>query len=140
MPESMHNARIQSRSSKTTTLLSMARESIVSSSFKLKNHLDNECPRQEIACPFQDCGCDYRNYRTAIVQHMKDSPGIHLNQAGKTITIQKRLLALYDERVTEQNKWIELLAKKLSGLEKTYGPQYLWRIDHYQVCVSRSSG
>lgn len=88
-----------------------------------------------MACPFSDCGCDFRGFRTMIAQHMKDSPGIHLNMAGKMITIQKRLLALYDERVTEQNKWIELLGKKVNGLEKSYGPQYIWKIDHYQVRI-----
>lgn len=62
---------------------------------------------------------------------MKDSPGIHLNMAGKTISIQKQLLLLYEERSNEQKKWIELLARKVNALEKAYGAQFIWKIDHY---------
>jgi hypothetical protein len=64
---------------------------------------------------------------------MKDAPGIHLNIAGKTISIQKKSLQLYEERTTEQKKWIELLTQKVNALEKTYGAQYIWKIDNYQV-------
>jgi beta-xylosidase len=62
---------------------------------------------------------------------MKESPGIHLNMAGKTISIQKQLLQLYEERSNEEKKWIELLARKVNALEKTYGAQFIWKIDHY---------
>jgi beta-xylosidase len=51
--------------------------------------------------------------------------------AGKTIAIQKKLLLLYEERSDEQKKWIELLARKINSLEKTYGAQFIWKIDHY---------
>lgn len=64
---------------------------------------------------------------------MKESPGIHLNVAGKTITIQKKLLQAYEERINEQKKWIEVLASKVNALDKTYGAQYIWKIDHYSV-------
>ena len=64
---------------------------------------------------------------------MKEAPGIHLNMAGKTISIQKSLLQLYEERSNEQKKWIDLLAGKINALEKTYGAQFIWKIDHYQV-------
>ncbi|CAF1011313.1 unnamed protein product [Rotaria sordida] len=99
---------------------------------QIQNHLDNECSKQEISCPFHDCGCEYRANRTIITQHIKDSSGIHLNMAGKTISIQKQLLTLYEERSNEQKKWIELLARKINALEKTYGSQFIWKIDHYQ--------
>lgn len=64
---------------------------------------------------------------------MKESPGVHLNIAGKAISIQKKLLQAYEERNNEQKKWIEALASKVNALEKTYGAQYIWKIDHYQV-------
>jgi len=64
---------------------------------------------------------------------MRESPGLHLNIAGKTISIQKKLLQAYEERTNEQKKWIEVLARKVNSLEKTYGAQYIWKIDHYQV-------
>jgi TNF receptor-associated factor 4 len=98
----------------------------------MQNHLDNECSKQEIPCPFNDCGCDFRGHRANIAKHMKDAPGIHLNMTGKTISIQKNLLQLYEERTNEQKIWIELLARKVNALEKTYGAQYIWKIDHYQ--------
>ncbi|CAF2516792.1 unnamed protein product [Rotaria sp. Silwood2] len=99
---------------------------------QMQNHLENECPKQELSCPFIDCGCEYRGQRIDITKHIKDSPGLHLNVAGKTIAIQKKLLQAFEERMNEQKKWIELLAKKVNALEKTYGAQYIWKIDHYQ--------
>jgi len=64
---------------------------------------------------------------------MRESPGLHLNVAGKTIALQKKLLQAFEERTNEQKKWIEVLANKINALEKTYGAQYIWKIDHYQV-------
>ncbi|CAF0991009.1 unnamed protein product [Rotaria sp. Silwood1] len=99
---------------------------------QMQNHLENECPKQELSCPFIDCGCEYRGQRVNITEHIKESPGLHLNVAGKTIAIQKKLLQAFEERMNEQKKWIELLTKKVNALEKTYGAQYIWKIDHYQ--------
>jgi len=99
----------------------------------MQTHLDMECPKQELSCPFSECGCEYRAQRADIVKHIKESPGIHLNIAGKTISIQKKLLQAYEERTNEQKKWIEILARKVNALEKTYGAQYIWKIEHYQV-------
>ncbi|CAF1296856.1 unnamed protein product, partial [Didymodactylos carnosus] len=99
---------------------------------QMQNHLDNECAKQELPCPFTDCGCEFRAERMSITKHIKESPGIHLNMAGKTISLQKKLLQLQDERMQEQKKWIELLAKKVNALEKCYGSQLIWKIDGYQ--------
>ncbi|CAF1654076.1 unnamed protein product [Adineta ricciae] len=98
---------------------------------EVQNHLENECPKQEIHCPFTDCGCEYLGRRPDIAVHMKENPGIHLNMAGKTITLQKKALQLYDERIKEQKNWIDLLSRKVNALEKSYGAQYIWKIDRY---------
>lgn len=66
-----------------------------------------------------------------ITKHIKDAPGIHLNLVGKTISIQKQLLQIYEDRFNEQKKWIELLTRKVNALEKHYGAQFIWKIDHY---------
>lgn len=100
--------------------------------------MDNECPKQELTCPFNDCGCEYRAQRSDIAKHMRESPGLHLNIAGKTVSIQKKLLQAYEERTNEQKKWIEILARKVNALEKTYGAQYIWKIDHYRVRLKKS--
>ncbi|UJR08471.1 hypothetical protein I4U23_012740 [Adineta vaga] len=98
---------------------------------QIQEHLDNVCPKQEIPCPFSDCTCDYRGHRPDIAVHMKENPGIHLNMAGKTISLQKKVLQLYEERINEQKNWIDLLSRKINALEKSYGSQYIWKIDHY---------
>ncbi|CAF0923594.1 unnamed protein product [Adineta steineri] len=98
---------------------------------KMQDHLENDCTKQESPCPFNECGCEYRGHRPDIEKHMKEAPGIHLNMAGKTIALQKKLLQLYEERSNEQKNWIEILARKVNGLEKNYGAQYIWKIDHY---------
>jgi hypothetical protein len=84
-----------------------------------------------------ECGCEFRGQRNDIAKHMKESPGFHLNISGKTIAIQKKLMQAYEERLNEQKKWIELLAKRVNALDKTYGAQYIWKIDHFQVGESR---
>jgi hypothetical protein len=99
----------------------------------MQKHLESECLKQEATCPFNECGCEYRGPRIEIAQHMKESPGLHLNVAGKAITVQKKLLQAYEERMNEQKKWIELLARRVNALDKAYGAQYIWKIDHYQV-------
>ena len=99
----------------------------------MQNHLETECLKQVVACPFGECGCEYRGPRSDITAHMKESPGLHLNVAGKTIAIQKKLLQAYEERMDEQKKWIELLARRVNALDKAYGAQYIWKIDRYQV-------
>ena len=99
----------------------------------MTKHLETECPKQEVTCPFSECGCEFRGQRSEITQHMRESPGLHLNVAGKTVAVQKRLLQAYEERLNEQKKWIELLARRVNALDKTYGAQYIWKIDHYQV-------
>lgn len=99
----------------------------------MQDHLENECPKQVLPCPFIECGCDYRGERSQITKHLKESPGLHLNVAGKTISVQRKLLQAFEERLNEQKKWIEVLARKVNALEKTYGAQYIWKIDHYEV-------
>ncbi|CAF1277098.1 unnamed protein product, partial [Didymodactylos carnosus] len=99
---------------------------------QMQNHLDNECLKQELSCPFADCGCEFKAERMLITKHIKESPGIHLNMTGKTISIQKKLLQVHDERMQEQKKWIELLAKKANASEKSCGSQLIWKIDSYQ--------
>ncbi|CAM2719264.1 unnamed protein product [Rotaria socialis] len=99
---------------------------------QMQHHLDHECSKQLLSCPFVDCGCEHRSERSLISKHIKESPGLHLNLAGKTIAVQNKLIQAFDERLNEQKKWIEVLAKKVNALEKTYGAQYIWKIDHYQ--------
>ena len=101
----------------------------------MREHLENDCPKQELNCPFVDCGCDYRSERSQMGNHIRESPGLHLNRAGKTIALQNKLLQAFEERLNEQKKWIELLGKQVNALEKTYGAQFIWKIDHYQVKI-----
>ena len=91
--------------------------------------------KARLSCSFSD----YRGVRTDVAQQRRDSPAVQSNLTVKSINIQKRRFALYDERVGEQNKSIKALGKKLNGLEKSDGPQYVWRIDHYQVGSFSSS-
>ena len=131
----MFHTRISSGSSKSLFRIPSEKDSTTLAllSFQLQKHMENECPKQEVSCPFGDCGCEFRGQRTEITQHMKDSPGLHLNIAARTIAIQKKLMEAYDERMAEQKKWIESLARRVNALDKTYGAQYIWKLDHYQV-------
>lgn len=99
----------------------------------MKNHLDNECPKQDIFCPFNACGCEFHGYRPALNDHLKVSSEIHLNLAAKTISSQQKLIKLYEEHSNEQKKHIDILSRKVNSLEKTFGSCFIWRIDNYHV-------
>jgi hypothetical protein len=67
-------------------------------------------------------------------KHLKDSPGIHLNMIGKTISLHKKQMQLLSEIVDKQKEQLILLNNKMNALEKFYGSQLIWKIDNFTVC------
>ena len=53
--------------------------------------------------------------------------------SGKTISIQKQLLKLLEEKLIEQENYIDLLTQRINALEKTSGAHFIWKIGHYHV-------
>lgn len=101
----------------------------------MQNHLDNECTKYEIACPFSDCQCTFKALRSDMPKHLKESPGLHLNLMCKTIQIQKKQMQLLGEIVEKQKEQLVLLSTKVDSLEKFYGSQLIWKIDNFAVCI-----
>lgn len=100
---------------------------------KLQHHLESECNKHEMSCPFSDCNCTFKSLKSEMPKHIKESPGIHLNLLCKTISIQKKQLQLLSELVEKQKEQIFTLSNKLTSAEKSYGSQIIWKIDNYTV-------
>lgn len=98
---------------------------------KMPDHLENECNKHEISCPFSDCSCTFKSLRTDMAKHLKESPGIHLNLMCKTLSLQKKQMGLLSEIVDQQKDQIFTLTNKINSLEKFYGSQLIWKIDNY---------
>lgn len=100
---------------------------------KMANHLQNECKRHEVSCPFADSNCEFKSLRSEMPKHLKESPGIHLNLMAKTISIQKKQLELLSEIIEKQKEHIFSLSSKVNSIEKHSGSQIIWKIDNFNV-------
>ena len=98
---------------------------------KLQHHLDNECNKHEVTCPFADSNCTFKSLRSEMGKHLKESPGIHLNLMCKTISLQKKQLQIISEIIDTQKDQLLKLSSKVSTIEKLNGSQIIWKIDKY---------
>lgn len=99
----------------------------------MQNHLDNECAKHEIACPFVDSNCTFKSLRSEMAKHLKESPGIHLNLMCKTICLQKKQMQILSEIIDKQKEQLASLAGKVGTIERFYGSQLIWKIDNFTV-------
>lgn len=99
----------------------------------MENHLDNECSKHEINCPFVECSCTYKSLRSEMPKHLKESPGIHLNLMCKTLALQKKQMQILTDIIEKQKTQLISIASKTETLNKFYGSQLIWKIDNYSV-------
>jgi hypothetical protein len=103
--------------------------------FQVQYHIDNECIKNDIICPFSDCGCQFRSERENMPKHLKESPGLHLNLMCKAISLQKKQISVLTEIVDKQKTQLEVLTGKISVVDKFYGTHLVWKIDGYSVFI-----
>lgn len=101
--------------------------------FKMENHLENECSKHEINCPFSECNCPFKSLRSDMPKHLKESPGIHLNLMCKTLVMQRKQIQILTDIIEKQKGQIQGIANKTESLNKFYGSQLIWKIDGYAV-------
>ena len=106
----------------------------------MKHHLENQCNKNAISCPFNDSGCTYKSLRSEMGKHLKESPGLHLNMMCKTIGLQKKQLKLMSEIIEAQKDKIVELCAKVDSMEHFNDAQLVWRIDKYAEKLSESKG
>jgi hypothetical protein len=99
----------------------------------VQDHLENECSKHEISCPFVDSNCTFKSLRGDMPKHLKESPGIHLNLMCKTISLQKKQLQMLSELVDRQKAIVDSVSTKVASVEKFYGSQLIWKIDKFAV-------
>ena len=101
----------------------------------MKNHLEKKCDRYEIACPFGECGCEFKSVRTDMPKHLRETPGIHLNLMNKALGLQRSQIRMLTEVVEKQRVKMFDVANKFDVIEKLHRPQIIWKIDNYLVRI-----
>lgn len=104
---------------------------------KIQEHLDNVCSKNEIECPFKECGCMFRSKRADMPKHLREAPGIHLNLMCKQLAVQKNQINIMTEIVDKQKEQLSELAHKTEIVYRAIGTQLIWKIDNYTVSWSR---
>lgn len=98
---------------------------------KVQEHLDNVCSKNEITCPFLDCGCAFKSKRVDMPKHLREAPGIHLNLMCKQLALQKSQIQIMTEIVDKQKDQLSELAVKAETVYRNTACQLIWKIDAY---------
>ncbi|XP_013420704.1 TNF receptor-associated factor 4 [Lingula anatina] len=99
---------------------------------EVAEHMEGDCPKQTVPCPFVDCGCEYRCNRKKLTAHVNEEPTMHLSLVAETIARHKEILDKYKLSMEDHTEKLAGMEKRIEGLEKLYGAQFVWKIDSYQ--------
>lgn len=97
----------------------------------IQGHLDNVCTKNEIECPFSECGCAFRSKRGDMPKHLREAPGIHLNLMAKQLNLQKTQINIMTEIVEKQKDQLAELSAKTNIIYRSTATQLIWKIDNY---------
>lgn len=98
---------------------------------EVKAHVENDCPKAKIPCPFSDMGCEYKCERQKMQKHTQDEPVEHLGHVCGYITKQRQLINKHHETLINNKDALAKCVQKVQDLEKLYGSQLVWKIDKY---------
>ncbi|XP_041456126.1 TNF receptor-associated factor 5-like [Lytechinus variegatus] len=98
---------------------------------EVKAHVDKDCPKSKIPCPFSDFGCPYKCERQRMQKHINDEPTEHLTFVGNTMLKNNEQLQKHNELLMEHKDSLGVCMQKVRDLEKLYGSQLVWKIDKY---------
>uniref|UniRef100_A0A5K4F9L5 TNF receptor-associated factor n=2 Tax=Schistosoma mansoni TaxID=6183 RepID=A0A5K4F9L5_SCHMA len=85
----------------------------------ISEHLKNECSRQNIRCPFNVHGCEFRGHKNKIDTHLERSLMVHLNFLNLSVQQMSLLIEAQTKSYAE------------TPLEQCLGAPFLWKIDSY---------
>ena len=97
----------------------------------LKDHLENTCNKNEIDCPFLDCGCIFKSKRGDMPKHLREAPGIHLNLMCKQLSLQRSQIQILTEIVDKQKDQLAELTDKTDIIHRANSSQLVWKIEKY---------
>lgn len=98
---------------------------------RVQDHLDNVCTKNEIDCPFIECGCAFKSKRGDMPKHLREAPGIHLNLMCKQLSLQKAQIGIMTEIIDKQKDQLTDLSSKTEVVHRSTGTQLIWKIDAY---------
>ncbi|XP_033628157.1 TNF receptor-associated factor 5-like [Asterias rubens] len=98
---------------------------------KVKDHVENDCPKAKIPCPFQTMGCDFKGERQKMQKHVQDEPVEHLTYVGDSMLKHATLLEKHKEMLVDHKESLGTCVQKVRDLEMLYGSQLVWKIDRY---------
>ncbi|CAH8436509.1 unnamed protein product [Schistosoma mattheei] len=97
----------------------------------ITEHLKNECSRQNIRCPFNIHGCEFRGLKNKIDIHLERSLIVHLNLLNLSIQQMSLLVETQTKSYAEIRNSLESQIKRVTALEQCFGAPFLWKIDSY---------
>ncbi|KAI0213502.1 hypothetical protein LSAT2_001469 [Lamellibrachia satsuma] len=98
---------------------------------QLPKHLEDECPKEVLPCPFVEAGCEFRNVRHVIRAHVTEKSDTHLNMVVDKIVTYRKSLLLHNDVIDDQKQRLVDVESRVYALEKQHGVQLLWKIDNY---------
>ena len=116
----------------------------------LQNHLDEECPQQEIDCKFSFAGCPAKMKRRLMLEHLKDSKDEHLDTLSAYARDMKSELTALQIAFTQgtgitQCIFVppaEMVMKNVEKLKEVksewYSPAFHTHIGGYKMCLKIS--
>uniref|UniRef100_A0A1I8GCA6 HTH_48 domain-containing protein n=1 Tax=Macrostomum lignano TaxID=282301 RepID=A0A1I8GCA6_9PLAT len=98
----------------------------------MQEHLENECMRQDLCCPFSTYGCDFSGRKKQLKEHIAEKQLNHMEILCSAVKQGDKNQEKQQKQILEMEKKLVGVERRVGGLENLFGPQLVWRIDNYQ--------
>ncbi|PAA62246.1 hypothetical protein BOX15_Mlig027678g3 [Macrostomum lignano] len=99
---------------------------------RLTEHLENECMKQDLNCPFASYGCQFTGKKKAMKEHVAAKQLNHMEILCAAVKQGDKNRENQDKAIQEMEKKMLGIERRINGLENLYGPQLIWKIDNYE--------
>uniref|UniRef100_A0A1I8G0B1 TNF receptor-associated factor n=2 Tax=Macrostomum lignano TaxID=282301 RepID=A0A1I8G0B1_9PLAT len=98
----------------------------------MQEHLENECMRQDLCCPFSTYGCEFSGRKKQLKEHIAEKQLNHMEILCSAVKQGDKNQEKQQKQILEMEKKLVGVERRVGGLENLFGPQLVWRIDNYQ--------
>lgn len=102
---------------------------------EMDNHLDQECPKKEIKCPFQITGCRFEGQRTTVLAHVNENLASHLidmiNAFASLATFREDVTALNERQIQLERK-MQRLTPSSNDEGRICNGTFIWQIPNFR--------
>ncbi|KAF5402634.1 TNF receptor-associated factor 4 [Paragonimus heterotremus] len=98
---------------------------------QLTDHLTTECSKQELPCPFEPHGCQFRGRKKKIEAHVTETSLEHLTMLNTSMQQITLLMQSQTKLFAELKLALAQQTKRIGALERCFGSWFIWKIDNY---------